>query len=136
MAIARQYLLPSGRTSEYTWSVFLGAIISIILNFILIPYIGIYGAIVATVCSEVFVCFHRVISLLKTTSFRFDYISVAKTFVSSYIMFFSVVLLTKNMVSAPSTTIVQFVLGIVIYFLVNLFLKNEYLLFVIRQLKK
>ncbi|MGQ7158156.1 hypothetical protein ACUODF_52815, partial [Escherichia coli] len=47
MAISRQYLIPTGNIKAYNVSVLIGAIISVVINIILLPRIGIYGVVIA-----------------------------------------------------------------------------------------
>ena len=54
--IRNQYLLPNRKDNAYCVSVFLGAIVNVLLNIILIPHYGAKGAAVSTTIAEVFVC--------------------------------------------------------------------------------
>lgn len=47
-----QYMIPAGEYKKYTLSVVSGAITNFVLNLILIPHYGAYGAIIASVCAE------------------------------------------------------------------------------------
>ena len=52
--IRTQYMVPNHKEKELTISIVLSAIINIILSFALIPVLGIYGAVVGSVCAELF----------------------------------------------------------------------------------
>lgn len=51
--IGKQYLLPSARDGEYTFSLIMGAAVNVILNLLLIPSIAALGTTIATVAAEV-----------------------------------------------------------------------------------
>ncbi|WP_265460838.1 lipopolysaccharide biosynthesis protein [Enterococcus faecium] len=70
MAVGRQYLVPMNRIRVYNIAVILGAVVSIISNLLLIPVIGIYGAIISTILAELFVTTTRFTSFVRETSFR------------------------------------------------------------------
>ena len=53
--IRNQYLLPHGKENLYTISVFLGAVINVLLNVFLIPKFGAYGASIASLTAEIIV---------------------------------------------------------------------------------
>ena len=63
-AIARtQYLIPMKMEKEFTLSVIGGAIVNLILNFILIPGYGALGAAISTVIAEFVACILQFLSL-------------------------------------------------------------------------
>lgn len=50
--IRMQYLIPNLMDKEFTISTFIGAIVNLIVNYLLIPKLGALGAVVGTVCAE------------------------------------------------------------------------------------
>lgn len=54
--IRTQYLIPMKMEREFTKSVVVGAVVNLILNFILIPLYGAMGAAIATVVAEIAAC--------------------------------------------------------------------------------
>ena len=54
--IKSQYLIPNGLEKINVFSMMIGAFVNIIFNFFLIPYLGLTGALVATVFSELATC--------------------------------------------------------------------------------
>ena len=50
--IGKQYLLPSARDGEYTFSLIMGAAVNVALNLLLIPSIAALGTTIATVAAE------------------------------------------------------------------------------------
>lgn len=51
-----QILVPSGNEKAYFKSVSIGAVVNLVLNSLFIPFIGIIGAAIATMCTEGVVC--------------------------------------------------------------------------------
>lgn len=115
ISIARQYLVPRGEIKSYNLSVIYSAIISVIINIILVPKYGIYGSIIATMVSETLVTIIRVVELLKNTTFRFEYGRIMKIILCSGIMAVVVFYLTNSWPSSVLTTLLQGLLGVVIY---------------------
>lgn len=115
MSISNLYLLPTGNTKIYTFSVFLGAGISVVLNVILIPILGPMGAIITTVGVETFVTLFRLLYLRKYTQFTLDFQLISKYILASAVMYGVIVFFTSD--SAPNmlTNIVQLTLGMTTY---------------------
>lgn len=57
--IRTQYLIPNNRDDIYIKSVFLGALINLITNIILIPYLQSIGAAIGTLLAEMIVCLYQ-----------------------------------------------------------------------------
>lgn len=55
-----QYLIPKSRDKEYTVSIIVGAVVNFVLNILLIPSRGSWGATVATIFAEVGICIVQV----------------------------------------------------------------------------
>lgn len=63
--IRTQYLIPQCRDREYIVSVFLGAVVNLIINLTLIPKYGAFGAVVGTVFAEAAVALYQTIIVRK-----------------------------------------------------------------------
>lgn len=125
ISIVRQYLIPRNKIKEYNISVIIAAIASIILNILLLPIIGIYGAIIATFISECLVTIIRLYDLKKNTTFRFSLKKILIYITSSIVMYIVVYVITKDMDANIITTIIQGVFGMVIYFIVTMLFKEN-----------
>ncbi|MFS0596011.1 oligosaccharide flippase family protein [Peribacillus frigoritolerans] len=68
--IRTQYLIPNGMDSSYILSVLMGAIVNIIINLLLIPKIGAYGAVIGTFCAEATVCILQSVAVRKHLEIR------------------------------------------------------------------
>jgi O-antigen/teichoic acid export membrane protein len=114
-AMNRQYLIPRGRVKDLNRSLMIGGIVGLSLNLLLIPKLGIYGGIIATLAAEGFVAFYRVYKLYKETNFRYNYLLIAKILIASVMMLCIVEIVTRNMFSSPLTTLLQVIIGILSY---------------------
>ena len=133
MALGRQFLLPMNRMKTYNSAVIVGAIISIIVNLTFIPFIGVWGAIVATLLSELSVSIIRFIDFRKQTNFQFNYIYLIKLLFTSIIMCIVTAHLTSNLSSTFLTTVIQVAIGGVVYILITTVLKSNPLLELYRK---
>lgn len=115
MSISRQYLIPQDRIKEYNNSVYLGAIISVILNFILIPILGAVGASIVSVSVEALIWLVRLWDFWKHTHLGYSGWQILVNILTGIIMVFVIKWLTTNMSATPTTTIVQTVMGALIY---------------------
>jgi O-antigen/teichoic acid export membrane protein len=77
-AIGRQYLFSRNMIREYNRSVFGGAVVGLLLNLSLIPFIGIWGAVIARLLPGALVTGIRIKSLLKKVSLS---LNSKKTFI-------------------------------------------------------
>ncbi len=68
--IRNQYLLPKGMDIAYIKSVIAGAILNLLMNFILIKMCGAIGASFATVCAEITVCVIQVYEVHKVLKIK------------------------------------------------------------------
>jgi O-antigen/teichoic acid export membrane protein len=118
-SISRQYLLPIGDIRAYNYSVILGAICSVFLNIVLVPRIGLFGAVIATIFSELLVTIIRIKGFIRATGFVYRTGEFIKYFASALIMYFITVKMTDSWPSLPTTTIFQICLAIPVYLIVT-----------------
>ncbi|MGF1996370.1 oligosaccharide flippase family protein [Enterococcus casseliflavus] len=135
-SIVRQFLIPKNQIKDFNISVVTGAIIGVLLNFSLIPVIGIWGAIVATIVSELFVTSIRVYRLIKDTDFCFNLRNIILYILSGFIMLMLTRFITKDLSSSLLTNLIQIVLGGLIYLGCTLILKINPLTSLIKQITK
>lgn len=133
MAVGRQYLVPMNRIKIYNIAVINGAVVSIITNVVLIPIIGLYGAIIATILSELFVTCTRFISFMKETDFSIKLRNIFHYFLASSIMYIVIFIITNNMRASLLTTLLQGLLGIVVYMVLTTVLHSNSLLELIKK---
>ncbi|GMG67491.1 oligosaccharide flippase family protein [Tetragenococcus halophilus] len=115
IAVGRQFLVPMNRVKVYNMAVINGAVVGVITNFILIPIVGIYGAIVATILSELFVTITRVYAFIRETHFKFNIVMIMKCVLSGLMMYLITTWITLGWSASIKTTTVQVIIGIVVY---------------------
>ena len=123
MSISRQYLIPQDRIKEYNNSVYLGAIISVIMNFLLIPVLGAVGAAIVSVAVETLIWLIRLWDFWKNTHLGYSRWQFTVNASTGLIMIFVIKCLTTNMPPTPTTTIIQATLGASVYLVVTTILK-------------
>ncbi len=94
--LGTMYLLPLNRMKVYTLSVGMGAIVSIVLNFVLIPALGVYGATISTVIAEITVVAYQYWEIRKEFPLFTLTSGIWKYFLSGLIMFIVVFLDESN----------------------------------------
>lgn len=126
--IVRQYLIPRNYIKNFNKSVVVAAIVSIIINIILLPLIGIWGSIIATIVSEAIVTIIRIIDLKINSNFNFDMNSIFCYFVSGVIMLISIKMITIKMPGTSVTTFIQIIIGSVVYLILTTISKKNVIL--------
>ncbi|HFR3101128.1 TPA: polysaccharide biosynthesis C-terminal domain-containing protein [Enterococcus faecalis] len=113
--IATQYLVPKSEIKAYNYSLLAGIIFSIILDIVLIPYIGVYGAAVSFLFAHICVLIIRVRALLKHTSFKFHKKEIVGYVSIGFLMYSIVTIFTKDMDSNLFTSFFQATIGMTVY---------------------
>ncbi|BDG67016.1 PST family polysaccharide transporter [Enterococcus innesii] len=122
-AIAAQYLIPKKQMKAYNFTVIIGAIVNFVISIISIPLLGIYGAVIGYLVSYILLCYMRADVLLKTTSFKFNWKLIIGSVFSGAFMFLFVYTVTYNLRPSVSTTIIQVLLGSVVFLACSILLK-------------
>lgn len=78
-----QVLTPMGKDKHLTFSVFIGTILSVVLNLILIPLYQEIGAAITNVITELVVTLITFHFALKFTNFNFNYLFILKSLIFS-----------------------------------------------------
>lgn len=132
--IGQWFLIPSGRDKQYTISIVSGAMINIVLNCILIYFLGAYGAAISTLVSEFCIFLIMSFYVRKDINVLKILLNSWKYVLSAIVMFFCCYclryVLDDNLVSF---CIICFS-GLIIYVLLLLLLKDEALLMSIKFL--
>lgn len=130
-----QYLLPTGRQKEFTFSVITGCIVNFTLNLLLIPKLLSIGAAVATVIAETSVTGVQVYFTRKDFKFG-EIISSNKHYIiSSLIMFVPTYLLAKYIPASIINTFICIIVGGFIYVGLLFVMKDETLFEAIDKIK-
>lgn len=131
-----QYLIPSSRDNQYTISVVIGAGTNLILNAILINFYGSLGAAISTVCAEFIILFVQLFFLRKDITLLNILSSGWKYFVAGIVMFIPCYIVGLKLSSSILNTLIIVVIGIFVYGIMLLILKDEFIYSLLGKLKR
>ena len=132
--LGTQFLLPSKKQKEFTISVTIGIVVNFVLNYCLIQWFKAEGACIATILSQLVVViiqmkqvnkFMRLNKMLKT-SYRYIF--------SGLIMFIGC-MLVRLFLRGFICVVIQIIIGIILYFAVLIFLKDDYVYSFIKRMR-
>lgn len=126
LVFSQQFLLPMGYSRQYTQSIFLGIIISISINSLLIPFLEIWGAIISILLVECFITFYQFNIVRKKASNFLDYLLIFRIFLASLGMYLFIFLFNSFLFPSLFTTLLQIFTGILSYFFFCTLLKIPY----------
>ena len=131
--LGTQLLLAIKKDKEYTRATVFGAVLNITLNFVLIPILGIYGACITSLLSEVVV---MVIQL----HYSKDYVKIKeifknnyKVFICSLIMFGVCKLVGLIKLNIILVILLQILISALTYFILMLILKSSILIEILNK---
>ncbi len=122
---ANQYLIPTRNTKYLTISSTFSAVINVIINYITIPIIGVYGAIVGTLVAEYSVTIIQYYYMLKKIIVKGVFKLAIKYTIFSAIAMIPAVILYKILGSHIYLTVIQVVCAVAIYFGLLFITKDE-----------
>lgn len=120
-----QYLTAINQTKILTISNVIAAMINFIVNLLLIPSLGFYGAAIATVFSSIFCVAIQFFWMNKTIKIRLLMLKMWKYWISAFFMFIIIRLLIAPKTATPINTFMAIFIGAGIYFIMLLILKDE-----------
>lgn len=122
-AIGTQYMLPTNQNRSYTLSVTIGAIVNIVSNFPLIYFLGVKGAMVATIVSEMSVTFTMIYSIRKQINPIKMFTNLPSYLFSAILMFISVMWLNGKLAMNWMNLGIEVIVGVFVYIAILLILK-------------
>ena len=122
-ALGVQYLLPIHHQKQFTISVTVGAVVNIILNFPLIHFYGLNGAMWSTVLSEISVTLYQLIAVRGLLSYRTLFSSLGKYLISGIIMFLPVFWMNTHLKDSWLMMGLEVITGVVIYVVMVILLR-------------
>ena len=131
-----QYLIVVGKEKIFTITFLVGVITNCILNVILISFIGVEGAVIASVVSECLIVLLQMFILRKEIPIWKMLFAGWKNFIAALIMFGVVWSIQFFLYSSLWHTLLLVVTGMVIYLVACLLLRDELLLSLLKNLKK
>ena len=122
-----QYLVQIGKQKVYTISVTVGAVVNILLNLVLIYFFGGVGATIASVIAETTILCIQ----LRYFKDQFTLLEIlklsTKCLISGIVMFIVVTLLVNYMSVSIINTVIEVIIGIIVYLLMLIILKYQFL---------
>lgn len=136
--IGSQYLISVKKQNVQTIAVGIGAIVNVILNFILIPKLKSVGAVIATVIAEFLIVITETIYVINNGNMKLKYIFKGsyRYIFAGIIMCICTYLISTQMPIGVIYTICQILIGIVIYIGVLLICNDEFLKEILNKLLK
>ncbi|KIU19539.1 flippase [Weissella cibaria] len=126
--IGTQYLMPVNRTRDFTISVTVGAIVNVLLNFIFIPLWSLYGAAVATIIAEFAVTLYQVYVIRHQLELGVLFHGLWKYLVAGVVMFAVIATMAWRMPPFPTSTVVQIAVGVVVYVIMVILMRANFVL--------
>ncbi len=135
--IGSHYLTPVGKQARSNIALIVGAIVNFCLNLVLIPRLNSVGAAIASTIAEaiiaiLYICFAK--EFIKPKKFL---ILGLKNIIAAVAMFVIVTLIFKSInLNLFLALCIKVILGVSIYFIVLLILKDKYLLSIINRIRE
>lgn len=133
-----QYLITLKKHKIYTFSIIIGAILNLIMNYILIPKYYSVGAAIASVTAEFIIAIIQVIYVVK----KLDDIKLKNIFSCSYryllsgfLMLIILNTISKNIAPSILNSFILIIIGAFSYLLILIFFKDEFVLTGIKKIK-
>ena len=124
--LGSQYYTPCGKRALSAKFIVSGSALNFLLNLIFIPRMGAIGAAIASLIAELlitvlYICFSGTFGNIKML-----YFSGIKKFIAGLIMFFPVFYLNSLKADSFITVCTQIILGVMIYILVLIMLRDKW----------
>ena len=118
--IRTEYLIPEKKDGVYVKSAWLGAIVNLVMNIMLIPYYGAVGAAIGTICAEAAVAIYQSIYAAKEIPVIGYLKKIWQYFIPAVAMWFAVQAVGKLFVENNIAKILaEFVVGAATYCLIS-----------------
>lgn len=114
-----QYLIPNERDRDYIISVFLGALINFVLNVLFIPKLFSIGACIGTLAAEIVVMWYQTYSVRKTLPLKVYFQNIFPFLWKSCFMYLIILFIQCFHFSSFITILLQTLIGVFVYFLLN-----------------
>ena len=115
-----QYLIPNRWDKQYTISLCIGAIVNVVINYLLIPQFHAVGAVIGTIAAETSVCVAQALFVSKCLPIK-TYIMQSIPFICIGAIMFGVIRgIEVFMHTSIATLMVQIVIGAIVYVVLSL----------------
>ena len=130
-----QYLIPYGREKQYTIALIIGSCVNLILNIVLITHFQSLGATIATIIAELTVLFVMCLFVKKDLSLKNMFKTILKPLIAGTIMFVCLIPLSLCLSPSVINTLIIACVGVAIYGLCIILLRERLALTYITLLK-
>lgn len=125
--IGEQYLIPTKQEKKFTKYIAIGAVINIILNFILVKKFEVIGVSLATLMTELFILFIEFKEIKNFINIKENIINLLKYIFLSIVMYLFVILVGNLLDTSILTLTIQIITGIIIYIILLFITKDNIL---------
>jgi len=129
-----QYMIPAGMSKQYSKSVIFGAITNLIMNAILIPMFGAYGAAIGSIGAELVVTVTQWLSVRNNLELNVKFKSVMIYVFSGILMFVAVYLIGYFQSANFIVNIEQVLAGAIIYMGMLTITRDEFHISIIKKI--
>ncbi|MBS9337745.1 flippase [Fructobacillus parabroussonetiae] len=113
--IGNQFLIPTKRLHDYTWSVTFGALLNVVLNFFFIFLWGVEGAAIATALSELAVILYQLVVTREDMPVSKHFTGIWRYLLAALVMYISVIAYVDTHGIGIISTAVEGLIGIFVY---------------------
>ncbi len=117
---SNQYFIATDKTNILTISYLVSGVCNLVINWILIPTLGVYGAILGTIAAELIAFIIQFVYMKKYINYIKIFFLSIKFLIYSIIMYVFILYSTYNLPAIFTTTLLQIIIGIVSYSLLIL----------------
>lgn len=115
--IRTQYLIPNKKDKIYIVSVFLGAVVNVCINYLLIPKFQANGAAIGTFFAEISVCIYQTYKVRYDVPVKKYMLEAIPFMFSGIIMYMILIKISFNNMGLLENLVLKILIGAVIYFI-------------------
>ena len=130
-----QYLVATKQTRTMTVSYFCAAFVNVIINLLLIPRYGVVGAALGTIAAYLVSMIIQYKSMLKKINVKGELVRAGLYFLKALPMSLCVYGISEIYPANWKTTLVQIAIGIVVYFVTLIVIRDQTLLYLMERLQ-
>ena len=123
--IGVQYLIPTGRDKFYTISILIGTVVNLTFTILFLILYGTIGAVIASVIGEFVILIVDFIIIRKDISIKKALLCGWKNIIAGIVMGVVLFLIEGRFESSPLSTLLLILIGMAIYFIIALILRDE-----------
>ena len=128
-----QYLIQTGDEKIFTKSVIIGAVVNVIINYILIKLMGAAGAAISSAIAEIVILLIQINYLKNKINIKEMFVISWKCWISGIVMFVCIWTLSNILSASILNTIIEVAIGGIVYIAILMILKYKFLYDIINQ---